>query len=98
MDMQYSNYWMQGLQPPQGHGQQSQPDALEHDAQRAAADWPKDAPSSDGNGTSQQPSHPPPPALDLSDFGLADFNGEQPRQPSPCDVATPARKLKQFPF
>lgn len=71
MDMQYGNYWMQGLQPPQG---QQQADTLEHDAQRAAsAEW-KEPSSSNGNGVQ----HPQSPALDLSDFSLADFSGEQP--------------------
>lgn len=86
--MQYSGYWMQGLQPAQG--EQSQPDPLEHDAQRAAsADW-KGPSSSNGNGTpnvGQQQSHPQPSPIDLSDFGLADFSGEQPAQ----TLETPAR-------
>lgn len=78
MDMQYGNYWMQGLQPPQG--QQTQADALEHDAQRAAsAEW-KEPSGSNGNGGAGV-QHPQSPAIDLSDFSLADFSGEQPAQP-----------------
>lgn len=83
--MQYNTYWMQGLgQPPHSQAQQqSQPDPLplQQDAQRAAsADW-KEPSSSNGNGTpsvAQQHTHSQPPTLDLSDFTLADFTGEQP--------------------
>ncbi|EIM85511.1 uncharacterized protein STEHIDRAFT_140135 [Stereum hirsutum FP-91666 SS1] len=73
MDMQYGNYWMQGLQPPQG---QQQADALEHDGQRAAsAEW-KEPSSSNGNGGASV-QHPQSPPIDLSDFSLADFSAPQ---------------------